>query len=38
MGKALRSVYDNTLKEQIPPSMLDLLKNLDRQAIADDPD
>jgi hypothetical protein len=28
VGKALRSVYDNTLNEDIPPEMLDLLGKL----------
>ena len=29
IGKALRSVYDETLTENIPDSMLDLLRKLD---------
>lgn len=29
IGKALRSVYDETLTEHIPDSMLDLLRKLD---------
>jgi hypothetical protein len=28
VGKALRSVYDDALKEDIPPEMLDLLGKL----------
>lgn len=28
VGKALRSVYDHTLNEDIPPEMLDLLGRL----------
>jgi len=28
LGKALRSIYDTTLDEPIPPEMLDLLKKL----------
>jgi hypothetical protein len=28
LGQALRSVYDSTLNEQIPPEMLDLLGKL----------
>lgn len=28
VGKALRSVYDHTLNEEIPPDMLDLLGKL----------
>jgi|GEM_PF-1057673 len=29
VGRALRSVYDRTLEESIPPEMLDLLGKLD---------
>lgn len=35
-AKVLRSVYDDTLKEEIPPAMLNLLENLDR--LTDAPD
>lgn len=28
MGNALRSVYDETVNEEIPPEMLDLLSKL----------
>jgi len=29
MGSALRSIYQQTVEEQIPPEMLDLLGKLD---------
>lgn len=31
LGKALRSIYDSTLNEPIPPEMLELLKKLGRE-------